>query len=77
MWSYSLPEFPQVVDMLALHLPPEKLCPHVVSETLLLLLALGRYSPLKPRTSGIDRCNGPIEKIAGRLWLGSECAVYP
>lgn len=42
----------QVVDMLALHLPPEKLCPHVVSETLLLLLALGRYSPLKPRLSG-------------------------
>jgi hypothetical protein len=33
--------------MLALHLPPEKLCPHVVSVTLLLLLALGRYSPLK------------------------------
>lgn len=53
MESSNLPVLFQVVDMLALHLPPEKLCPQLVSIAVFLVsLLLSMSSPLRSKMFG-------------------------
>jgi hypothetical protein len=53
MESSNLPVLFQVVDMLALHLPPEKLCPQLVSIAVFLVsLLLSMPSPLRSKMFG-------------------------